>query len=381
MSEENRGDAPLSIDDWLISWENEGKSIGAPMVFISYAYATPEHCQWVKRLSDKLRNDGVNTVIDKYVPSGYDLAQFMEKGLRWPGVKYIVCVCSSLYTQKATSGTGGVGYEKMIVTRELVKQTNTNKFIPILRDNLEGETPDFLGTRFYCDFREDANFETMYQQLLQDLLGHPKAPPLGGAKKTQPFTVTPTSESRPTRLVDEQYKGSQKGGVQEDEERLKLEQEFAALLKDNKITEYDAELLKKISRNRKTLSIQLVIKRRAPGYYENAFKRALFSGNLPVFPEPQLDDGRVCARIDGQELLDDIQEVCASIRRLLHNQLLRFDGVFEGVEGFFYTFCFNGRSKDFLEYYNNISASEITVVPLPKSELRKIFEKGFGPTR
>ncbi len=207
MSKENRGDAPLPIDDWLTSWENEGKSIGAPMVFISYAYATPEHCQWVKRLSDKLRNDGVNTVIDKYLPGGYDLAQFMGKAPLWPGVKYIVCVCSSLYTQKATNGTGGVGYEKMIVNRELAKQTNTNKFIPILRDNPEGETPDFLGTRFYCDFREDADFETTYQQLLKDILGLPKAPPLGNPRKMQTLDTTPPSEPCLTRLDDEQYKG------------------------------------------------------------------------------------------------------------------------------------------------------------------------------
>ena len=179
---------------------------------------------------------------------------------------------------------------------------------------------------------------------------------LNGTRETQPPTATPAPEPCLTRYDDKQYKSSPKRAIQANEEQLTQEQEFAVLLKDNIITEYDVELLKKISRNRKTLSIQLVVKRRTSGYYEDEFKRALFSGNLPVYTEPQLDDGRVVARIDGQDLCDNIQDVCASIRRLHSNILLRFDGTFEGVEGLFCTFCFNGRSKDFLEYYNNISA-------------------------
>lgn len=195
MTKEKYGITPPSIDDLLSAWEDEGKKINAPMVFISYAYVNPEHCQWVKMLCGKLRSGGVNAIIDEYVPSGYELAQFMEKGLRWPGIKHIICVCSDLYTQKATDGKGGVGYEKMLVTRDLVKQIDTNKLVPILRDNPKSETPDFLGTRRYLDFRNDSQFEEMFAALCNDILGVYNMPPIGKAMKQDlPASSSPQSQ-------------------------------------------------------------------------------------------------------------------------------------------------------------------------------------------
>ena len=170
----------LRLHNHISVWAEEGEKRNAPLVFISYAYVSEEHNAWIYSLSERLRNDGINSIIDQYLPYGYDMASFMEKILQWPTLKHVICVCSSLYVQKATDGTGGVGYEKMIVTRELVQRANDdNKFIPILRDNLNGETPDFLGTRRYSDFRSDLAFEVQYNELRNDILGVRNIPPLG----------------------------------------------------------------------------------------------------------------------------------------------------------------------------------------------------------
>ena len=42
-------------------------------------------------------------------------------------------VCTETYVKKADEGKGGVGYEAMIVTGELVKNLGTSKFIPIVK--------------------------------------------------------------------------------------------------------------------------------------------------------------------------------------------------------------------------------------------------------
>lgn len=282
----------------------------------------------MKRLSDKLRNDGVNTVIDKYLPGGYDLAQFMGKAPLWPGVKYIVCVCSSLYTQKATNGTGSVGYEKMIVNRELVKQTNTNKFIPILRDNPEGETPDFLGTRFYYDFREDADFETMYQQLLKDILGLSKAPALGSPRKTQ------------TLFFDENA------------DRFQVVEPRAAQASPSVL-----ETVSRLSPEAQKLLIALSNDER--GIVVKSVTRAgtkLVCHNLDIpqkTPKDQAKAGEALKQLITLELVDKFGDRGTAWK-------------------------INNRGFDVAD---ELQGPEIVVIQPPKSELRKIVEKGFGPTR
>jgi len=38
-----------------------------PKVFISYSHDSEEHCQDILQLSDRLRKDGINCLIDQYV--------------------------------------------------------------------------------------------------------------------------------------------------------------------------------------------------------------------------------------------------------------------------------------------------------------------------
>ena len=45
----------------------------------------------------------------------------------------VLMICTSPYVHRANDGKGGVGYEAMIVTAELVKDLGISKFIPILR--------------------------------------------------------------------------------------------------------------------------------------------------------------------------------------------------------------------------------------------------------
>lgn len=84
-------------------------------------------------------------------------------------------VCSNTYVSKAEARAGGVGFEQLIVTSEVVQTIDTKKFIPLVRGNsVEPFVPRFLGPRIYIDFNEDAAYEAKRDELLRELLGAPR---------------------------------------------------------------------------------------------------------------------------------------------------------------------------------------------------------------
>ena len=53
-----------------------------PKVFISYSHDNPNHKQWVASLAIKLRENGVDAVLDQWdLYPGEDVPVFMEKNL------------------------------------------------------------------------------------------------------------------------------------------------------------------------------------------------------------------------------------------------------------------------------------------------------------
>ncbi len=146
-----------------------------PTVFISYSHDDEEHKGWVLKLANRLVNNGVNAILDQHDLSlGGDLPSFMENGLS--NESRIICVCSERYTAKANSGQGGVGYEKMIMTGELLQNINTNWIIPIIRKNPSSKVPKFLTGKIYADFNSDNAFEKEYEKLLREIINLPLQP-------------------------------------------------------------------------------------------------------------------------------------------------------------------------------------------------------------
>lgn len=152
-----------------------------PKVFISYSHDSPEHRRWVSELGAKLRHSGVDAILDQWdLGPGDDVTQFMERGII--DSDRVLVVCTDQYVRKANAAEGGVGYERMIVTAQLVQDLGTNKFIPVIRQASEQEkTPTFLGTRVYIDFRNDSQFDSEFEKLIHELHRMPvvERPPLG----------------------------------------------------------------------------------------------------------------------------------------------------------------------------------------------------------
>ncbi len=163
-----------------------------PIVFISYSHDSETHKRWVLGLASSLRQDGVNIILDQWdLRPGDDIASFMENGVK--NSNRVLVICSSQYVNKANSGEGGVAYEKMILNADLIADTGTRKFIPIIRNStVDKPLPTFLGARLYIDFEDDTKYEKNYNFLLKEIYTRELTlkPPLGSNPfaKEPPFT-------------------------------------------------------------------------------------------------------------------------------------------------------------------------------------------------
>lgn len=168
-----------------------------PKAFISYSHDSQEHKKWVLDFATRLRNNGVDAALDQWdLGPGADLPSFMERNL--VAADRVLMICTGKYVEKANSGTGGVGYEKMIVTADLMKSIDSNKVIPLIRQNGTHSVPTFLSSKMYLDFSREEQFEFSYDELLRAMHGAPLfvKPPVA----SNPFT--PVSATPPEKTGD-----------------------------------------------------------------------------------------------------------------------------------------------------------------------------------
>ena len=175
-------------------------------VFISYSHDNEKHKQWVLILAEYLQTNGVDTVLDQWdLTLGSDISKFMESGLSKS--QRVLIVCTDKYIEKANAGHGGVGYEKMIVTAELMSNLDTSKFIPVVRNVVtERKLPTFMGTRLYIDLSDSHDNDSNRIRLLRELLGEPavQKPPLGESpflKNSSENDKAPLSEKKNTSTL------------------------------------------------------------------------------------------------------------------------------------------------------------------------------------
>lgn len=160
----------------------------APKVFISYSWDNEEHEKWILELATKLRENGVDAILDKWDlgPLGKPLPNFMETSISKS--QRVICVMTPNYKKKTDNLAGGVGYEYSIISGEIfTDDINTSKFIPLFRNGTDADAiPTILKGRKYVDMRDDSKFEDkFFHELLRDIHNAPKFKrPLMGKKPT-----------------------------------------------------------------------------------------------------------------------------------------------------------------------------------------------------
>ena len=146
---------------------------GVPIVFISYSWDDDDHIRWVRKLADDLREKhNIYSLLDKYEPAGADLVEFMNKGIRL--ANRVLMIGTPLYKQKSETGIGSGGkYEGSLITIEIYHNTDTFKFIPLLRrgDDFKGSFLTIASTRKGFDFRDDNLYEAKLQELVNEICG------------------------------------------------------------------------------------------------------------------------------------------------------------------------------------------------------------------
>ena len=144
-----------------------------PKLFVSYSHDNLSHKDWVLQLATRLVRNGVDVILDQWdLTLGSDLPRFMESGLT--ASERVLAICTAIYVEKANSSAGGVGYEKMILTAELMKNTTTDRIIPVVRNNTkETLLPTFLSSRVYIDFSDTKASIPNYLEIFMDKLSTP----------------------------------------------------------------------------------------------------------------------------------------------------------------------------------------------------------------
>lgn len=151
---------------------NESTSETGKKVFISYSWVPESNKEWVRKLAQKLEQDGVEVVIDyKDLRLGHDKYAFMERIAVDETIDKVLIICNKSYKHKADSRSGGVGDEAAIITPQLYGNVKQEKFIPVVNEYDEDGKPylpNYLASRMYADLTD---FNIGYGELLSNILG------------------------------------------------------------------------------------------------------------------------------------------------------------------------------------------------------------------
>jgi len=152
-------------------------------VLISYSWDSDPHPQKVLALSDRLRSEGIDCVLDQYEvspPEGWP--RWMDRKINIASL--VIVICTKTYLARVIGeeepGKGnGVRWEGGIICQHLYNQGGENKkFIPVLMQESDKKyIPVPLQSASYFTIETEAGCQRLYSRLL----GLPPAakPPLG----------------------------------------------------------------------------------------------------------------------------------------------------------------------------------------------------------
>jgi hypothetical protein len=153
-----------------------------PQAFLSYAWESDSHANWVLSLATKLQESGVRIILDQWdLPFGSDKFYFMERSIKKSD--FVILICTPTYAQKANAREGGVGFETMVITGEFAKKIEFRKFVPVLRSgDWDSSAPTYLNSIYGADLSNEPYSQLQYEKLVRHLHSEPVEPPPVGPK-------------------------------------------------------------------------------------------------------------------------------------------------------------------------------------------------------
>ncbi|MDD2776039.1 MAG: TIR domain-containing protein [Gallionella sp.] len=142
-------------------------------VFISYSHDSDAHREQVLALSNRLREDGIETQIDQYLEGSpkEGWPRWMLKQLK--EAQFVLMVCTETYYRRfcgheEPNQGKGVDWEGTLITQELYdSRSQTLKFVPVfLNDAVQAHIPEPLRSISHYALTTDANYQNLYDFLL-----------------------------------------------------------------------------------------------------------------------------------------------------------------------------------------------------------------------
>lgn len=170
-----------------------------PKVFISYSWDSEEHKNWVAKLVNRLRKNGVDATCDQFESQirTVNLNQMMVSAFK--DYDFVIIVLTESYAKKAEKGEGGVGFETML-SLPILKE-NPDNLILITREGYQNTFPSHLKGFYALDFSDDSKFDKKLDELVHRIFEVPKLEkePLG---KIPDFSKSNNSSSSITSDID-----------------------------------------------------------------------------------------------------------------------------------------------------------------------------------
>ncbi len=166
------------------------------VVFISYTHDSPEHRERVLELSERLRDSGFDTRLDRYVNGTPDEGWPRWMMNRFDEASYVLVVCTETYHRRFRGhkepdrGKGG-DWEGAWITQEIYDARSvTTKFVPILfsRDD-EEHIPEPLRKHTHYTLTSKESYDALCDFLDQVAGVEPR--PVGKRRPRQRRTGTP----------------------------------------------------------------------------------------------------------------------------------------------------------------------------------------------
>lgn len=147
--------------------------MSAKTVFISYSHDSDDHRKRVLGLSERLRNDGIETLLDQYV-NGSPLQGWPRWMLdQLDRADSVLVVCTETYYRRFRGhedpGKGkGVDFEGALITQEIYDaRSRTLKFIPVLFSvEHEGFIPEPLRGGTHYTLTSASSYKSLYDFML-----------------------------------------------------------------------------------------------------------------------------------------------------------------------------------------------------------------------
>jgi hypothetical protein len=143
-------------------------------VFVSYKWESKQHSSWVENFATGLRARGIEALLDQWeVKLGESFTDYMQEHISTADIILFVITPKAVEAAEAPKGKGGaLKFEvQMMNARRIAEGT---RIIGVYRAG--DRPPHYLRDHRYVDFRDDAEFESSLQILVDDILGRSGPP-------------------------------------------------------------------------------------------------------------------------------------------------------------------------------------------------------------